>query len=71
MSKFVERIEEDRRHSAALAIAIVCEKLPSHHPVVQLIAQGKNDEALQILEGMDSIRGWEYSQFNHPRPRQQ
>jgi hypothetical protein len=69
MSKFTDRIQEDRRHSAARAIAIVCEKLPNNHPVVRLIAQGKNDEALQILEGMDSIREWEYSQFNHPKPR--
>jgi hypothetical protein len=64
MSKFVDRIQEDRRHSAAQAIAIVCEKLPRNHPVVQLIAQGKNDEALQILEGMDSIRGWKFYKPN-------
>ena len=60
MSKFVKRLQEDRRHSAAQTIAIVCEKLPSNHPVVELIRQGKNDEALQILEGMDSIRGWNF-----------
>lgn len=51
-----ERYQENQRHLAAVAIAITCEKMPMSHPVVRLIAEGKNDEALQILEGMDSIR---------------
>ena len=50
-----ERYNEDARHSAACAIAVVSRKLPSNHRIVQLISEGRNSEALQLLDWMDHI----------------
>lgn len=55
MSRIRERYNEDAKHEAACTIAIACRRLPSNHPIVRLIAQGRNDEALQLLDGMDFI----------------
>lgn len=49
-----------QRHEAAVAIAFHCEQLEWDHPISQMIRNGENDEALDLLEGIDLLENEDY-----------
>lgn len=52
MTSIKERYLELQRHEAAVAIAF-CENLDYEHPVMQMLRNGQNDEALTIFDDLD------------------
>lgn len=49
-----------QRHEAAVAIAFHCEQLEWDHPISQMIRNGENDEALDLLEGANLLENEDY-----------